>query len=384
MRSLLRSVGRTWFTGLIALLTLVGYAFYYFLWILRYMQRNKRIAFVCLSGLLLICALTLYTCYFVPLKKPGEPVSFVIEPGTSLGAIADTLAALDIIPSRNMFLLWMKVVKYETKVQAGRVSFNKHDGIYTAARKLLDAEDIERRVTIREGLIIEQTAQLLANELGIDSASFTRICYDSTTPATYNIDAPTLEGYLFPNTYRFPESVSARTIIDRMVGQFKRVYSELDFAAKVRDKYTRHEITTLASIVEKEATVASERTRIAAVFHNRLRLGYPLGADPTVRYIYRKFSGPLRVSELNNDSPYNTRKFAGLPPGPICSPGRANLQAAAKPLETKELYFVAKWDGSGEHDFSITNAEHERKKLFIRKQNRQRLRQLKKKGASRK
>jgi UPF0755 protein len=105
------------------------------------------------------------------------------------------------------------------------------------------------------------------------------------------------------------------------------------------------------------------------VFHNRLRLGYPLGADPTVRYALKKFSGDLRVSELNSPSPYNTRRFPGLPPGPICSPGKGALIAAAAPLETKDLYFVARWDGSGTHDFSATNAEHERKKIDIRKRN---------------
>ena len=129
------------------------------------------------------------------------------------------------------------------------------------------------------------------------------------------------------------------------------------------------EAVTLASIVEKEAEVAAERPRIAGVFINRLEKRMPLGADPTVRYIFRKFDGPLLASELNAASPYNTRKYAGLPPGPICSPGLASLKATVSPLKTNELYFVAKWDGSGEHEFSVTNEEHGRKKIAIRFKN---------------
>jgi len=183
------------------------------------------------------------------------------------------------------------------------------------------------------------------------------------------ISAASLEGYLFPDTYRFSPDAGCRDVIERMVHRFHSVYESIPFDSGIEQEYTRHQIVTMASIVEKEATVAGERPRIAGVFFNRLRKGYPLGADPTVRYALRKFSGPLRVSELKTPSPYNTRRFAGLPPGPICSPGRGSLNAAASPLETRELYFVAKWDGSGEHDFSKTNAEHERKKKAIRRRN---------------
>jgi UPF0755 protein len=138
---------------------------------------------------------------------------------------------------------------------------------------------------------------------------------------------------------------------------------------------TKREIIILASIVEKEAVLAEERPRIAGVFYNRLALRQPLGADPTVRYALKKFSGPLTFADLNVASPYNTRRFTGLPPGPICSPGRASLIAAMSPMRTNELYFVARWDGSGAHEFSVTNEEHSRKKLTIRYQNEKRLRQ---------
>jgi UPF0755 protein len=135
---------------------------------------------------------------------------------------------------------------------------------------------------------------------------------------------------------------------------------------------TKHETVILASIIEKEAELASERPLISGVFHNRLKKGIPLGADPTTRYILGKFSGPLLASEVSVQSPYNTRLHAGLPPGPICSPGLASLTAAMRPQQTKMLFFVAKWDGSGGHDFSMTNEEHSRKKDAIRRSNEQR------------
>jgi UPF0755 protein len=158
-----------------------------------------------------------------------------------------------------------------------------------------------------------------------------------------------------------------------MVATFRKRFAALPRDSSRPPVLTPRQVVILASIVEKEATLDEERGRIAGVFHNRLRLGYPLGADPTVRYALRKFSGPLRVSELNSRHPYNTRVHRGLPPGPICSPGLGSLEAAACPAETKDLYFVARWDGSGGHDFSRTLAEHERKKRLIRRQNAERI-----------
>ena len=242
----------------------------------------------------------------------------------------------------------------------------------SASKKLLKAKSVDIALTVPEGLTIEQTATRISQTIKIDTSEFIRLCYDTTFVRDLGIGAISLEGYLYPNTYRFQENVTVKDIIRRMVKQFEIAYESLKPDQAITQKFSRHEIVTIASIVEKEAAVANEQGRIAGVFHNRLRIGYPLGADPTVRYAIKKFNGPLRVSELNNPSPY-IRRFAGLPPGPICSPGMGALQAAIFPDKTKDLYFVAKWDGSGEHDFSVTNEEHTRKKLMIRRQNEKRL-----------
>jgi UPF0755 protein len=209
----------------------------------------------------------------------------------------------------------------EEKWQAGRVTFSRGDGILRASEKLLHAVALEVSIKIIEGLTVEQVAGKIQAQTGIDSARIVQLASDSSFISKLGITAPSLEGYLFPETYRFPEQAKAEDVLKKMTDLFKRSYSKIQIDPEIESRFSIHEIITLASIVEKEATLPEERTRIAGVFHNRLRKGYPLGADPTVRYIFRKFNGPLRVSELNSDNPYNTRKFSGLPPGPICSPG---------------------------------------------------------------
>jgi UPF0755 protein len=157
-----------------------------------------------------------------------------------------------------------------------------------------------------------------------------------------------------------------------MTDHFNEMYATIAQPPGGATELTKHETVILASIIEKEDELASERPLISGVFHNRLKKGIPLGADPTTRYILGKFSGPLFASDLSLQSPYNTRLHAGLPPGPICSPGLASLTAALCPQQTTMLFFVARWDGSGSHDFSMTNAEHSRKKDAILRSNEQR------------
>lgn len=308
---------------------------------------------------------------------PGGKVEVVVERGTSVRSLARELQERNVVRSARALLGWMKLRRYDKKVQAGRYGFRENDGVFRAARELLDPQPLDTTVTIPEGLIIEQTAELLAPIFPFTADTFVSLCGDTSLLRELGFPGSSLEGYLFPDTYRFPPAAGAAEVIARMYRHFEEQYATLD-STPVMERYTRAEIVTMASIVEKEATLPEERTHIAGVFHNRLRRGIPLGADPTVRYALRKFSGPLRVSELKNPSPYNTRVHSGLPPGPICSPGLGPLRAAVSPLETDDLYFVAKWDGSGAHDFSATAAEHNRKKHEIRRRNELRKRRMEK------
>lgn len=360
-----RKIYRTWLSGVLVCFAGLGYIFYLILILVRMLQTKKVfIPFFIIVFLAAAFALV----FFLPTQKRGSEVVITVERGTSVRAVAVMLKEKNIIPSKKAFLVWVKLNKVDKAVQAGRYRFYVNEGIFSVVKKLRSAEPIDTSITIPEGLTIEQTAATIAAVLFIDTAEFVAACNNKDFIRNLGIEAASLEGYLHPDTYRFGYKVKPREIIARMVRQFVDVYTAIPPTA-MSDKYSQSEIVTLASIVEEEATLASERPRIAGVFHNRLRLGIPLGADPTVRYAIKKFSGPLRVSELQNPSPYNTRIHKGLPPGPICSPGRGALEAALAPMETKELYFVAKWDGTGAHDFSLTNAEHDRKKLDIRNKN---------------
>jgi len=359
-------------TGIIALLALGGYCLYNLLWVYRLMMKKLFAAITVLLVLLLIAlgsASWAFNHYFMPMNTATSqtPVSMTIERGTSARAVADMLEAQGIVRSSKAFFYWMRYTKVTDKIQAGRHTFIMGEGAVTAAEKLLKAEVVDKQMIILEGLTMEQIAGRVAAQINIDSAEFVRLCNDTAFIATLGISAPTLEGYLFPDTYRLPENNTEVSVIRRMVTRFNEATAGLQWSPSIQEKYSLHQVLTLASIVEKEATLPSERGKIAGVFHNRLRLGWPLGADPTVRYIHRKFSGPLLVSELQSPSPYNTRRFAGLPPGPICSPGRGAIQASANPENTDYMFFVAHRDGSGAHDFSVTNAEHDRKKMEIRK-----------------
>ncbi len=369
---------RLWFAGILFILVISGYILYSILWIVRLIGTNKKKFLLTGSIITLFLMLGVYFFLF-PVGPLKQDVQIIIPRNSSLKSIADTLEKKEVVTSDKVLLLWLKLSGKEKKIQAGKITFKRGEGVISAANKLMHAEAVEVAVTVQEGLTIEQTAARISQVFHIDTSEFIRLCNDSNFVRELGLDAKTMEGYLFPNTYRFTDDVKPAEIIRKMAGQFKNAYATLSAKPLLAGKFTMHEFVTLASIVEKEATLASEQVRIAGVFHNRLKLGYPLGADPTVRYILKKFHGPLRVSELNSSSPYNTRRYPGLPPGPICSPGKGALDAALNPAETKELYFVAKWDGSGAHDFSITNKEHDRKKMEIRRRNelQKRIREIK-------
>jgi UPF0755 protein len=366
---------RLWLLGSVFILAILGYILYSCIWVIRLMQsRKKNSLFVLLVVFILLISGGVYYLFF-PIGSVHKSVEVIIPRNATVHQVADSLKKHQVITSEKALLFWMKIVKVERKIQAGRATFMTGDGVLRAARKLLKTSAIEFTVTIPEGLTIEQTARKIHETfITIDTLQFDSLCRDSLFIRKLKLKLHSLEGYLYPETYRFSDDVTAKDIITKMVNSFEKNYCTLVPDKSIIAKFTKNQIVTIASIVEKEAALSSEQNRISAVFHNRIRIGYPLGADPTVRYAVKKFNGPLTVSDLNNSSPYNTRKYVGLPPGPICSPGKGALQAAVAPADTKELYFVAKWDGSGAHDFSLTNEEHNRKKLVIRQYNEQRKR----------
>lgn len=299
-----------------------------------------------------------WTFLNIPPEDPGQEVRFVIEPGSGFLGIARDLRKENLITDVKQFLALAEDRGLTGSAKAGE--FLLHTG--WLPEKILttitSTPGILHRFTVREGLPWWQVAKLVEEaELG-SYAEFDEAVHDPELLARFHIPADSAEGYLFPETYmltRARES-SARSVVEMMIREFfknaKQALGELPEPDKL------HELVTLASIVEKETGDPSERPAIAGVYANRLRRPMRLQADPTIIYgLGPSFNGNLRQKHLlDSENPYNTYQHDGLPPGPICSPGKAALQAAADPQDHDYLFFVAKGDGT--HHFSKTLREH--------------------------
>ena len=216
-------------------------------------------------------------------------------------------------------------------------------------------------VTIPEGLTRREIAQHLESLGIIEEEDFLEACSRTELLGSYDIEAENLEGYLFPETYHFSRGISAGTIITILVTQFKTVFTEEWRQRATEINMTPRKVVILASLIEKETSFPEERKLVSSVFHNRLRIRMKLDCDPTIIYAMKEqgpYTGRLLKRLLKLDSPYNTYLRRGLPPGPICNPGQAALEAALYPSDEKYIYFVSKNDGS--HVFSRTFSEHQR------------------------
>lgn len=302
-----------------------------------------------------------------PAQPAGaEPVDVVVEPGTTVRALGRRLEDDGVIRSALLFELWLRARGDAGRIQAGTYRMPPDRALPAVVDMLVTGETVLAEVTVPEGLRLEQVAGIVARALEVDSAVFVAAATDSVLAESLGVEAPTLEGYLFPETYQVDPSTTAREMVRLMVGQFQEVFDQAWQARADSLGVTVNELVTLASIVEEEARVADERKTIAGVFWNRLRLGMRLEADPTVQYALGGHRERVLYRDLEIDSPYNTYLNAGLPPGPIASPGRAALEATLYPDSVPYLFFVATGEG-GRHAFSETLAEHERKRRELRR-----------------
>jgi UPF0755 protein len=307
-----------------------------------------------------------------PYKGFSAPETFVeIPPGTGVNAIGHRLVDAGVIRNSYAFRLAMRVADDNRPLKAGEYRFTDALTPAEVIEKLARGDVYLRPITFPEGLTISEMGGIFEQH-GFGSAKeFVEAAKSSEAMAAIReLDpaARSLEGYVFPETYALPRHTTAPMLVGQMVDRFKHVTSELRAEAQARagsdtasQPMTLRELVTLASIVEKETAKAEERPLVAAVYRNRLRIGMPLQCDPTVIYALRQagvYNGNLTRTNLQFDSRYNTYRYPGLPPGPIASPGRASLEAAAHPADVPYLYFVSKNDGS--HVFATTLAEHNR------------------------
>lgn len=280
----------------------------------------------------------------------------VIKPQTGAFDIARTLKEAHVIRSRVAFLAVAVVRRTHRHLLAGEYEFVAGLSLLEIVRRLEQGKGFVHQATIPEGFAARQIAELLQEKGLVDQKQFMALLQDRLVLQQYGVDGPSLEGYLFPDTYRLVRGLNEEAIIGRMVQRFAEVFGSAERARARELKMSVAEVVTMASLIEREAMAEEERPLISAVFHNRLRLRMPLQSDPTVLYSLSRFSGKLTKANLQAPSPYNTYLHRGLPPGPIASPGRASLMAALYPASSQYLYFVSKNDGT--HAFSNTLREH--------------------------
>ena len=287
---------------------------------------------------------------------PSQPQTLIIPPGTPFAAVARQLESRGIVESGTKLKLLARIRGNSGRVQAGEYLFVDKANPDQVLARLVAGDVVRRRFTIPEGLTIKEIAARLEAERVTAAAPFIALATDPALAESLGIDGESLEGYLFPETYTFSAGVPPRDLLDAMVQQFRaRLTPELLAAAEGLG-LTRHQLVTLASIIQKEAGNNEEMPLISAVFHNRLKRRIPLQADPTVIYGIENFDGNLTRLHLTTPTPYNTYRIPGLPLGPIANPGEEALQAAAFPASVTYLYFVSRGDGT--HKFSDTLKEH--------------------------
>ena len=313
------------------------------------------------SAVLLVIAWSSFALYgvrvvFLPAQGgEGDAMHKIItvQEGASFRQVASQIAETGFIPNHTAFVVLGKLMGIEEQIHPGRYDLNNRMAPSTILNVLATGQTIPYWVTIPEGYSMQQIGDVL-EEVGVTTAElFVQTARDTAFLRELGIvEADTLEGFLFPDTYRFHHGTSPRDIIAVMVGQFQQLYTlEVQEQARERGLSTL-EVLTLASIIEKETGAGEERELISAVFHNRLKRGMLLQSDPTVIYALPAFDGNLRKLDLRYASPYNTYRVRGLPPGPIANPGWDSIMAALHPALVPYLYFVSK--NNGTHHFSTT------------------------------
>jgi len=286
-----------------------------------------------------------------------------IPKGSSAAKVSQILKDKGVWTDGLAFKVWNKL--HKPALKAGWYEIPPKQTLEEITALLESGKNAVRKVTIPEGRASWEIPAYLKKAFpDLNEDRWNALVQDPKFAQSLGVEASSLEGYLLPETYPFPIDADEETILKQMVAANLKVRDEMKGkASPMWDTLGNwHRVLTLASVVEEETGKVDERPLIAGVFHNRLRIGMPLGADPTVRFIFRNLTGPIYKSQLNSDNPYNTRKFKGLMPGPISNPGRKAIEAALFPADTKALYFVAKDDGSGTHFFSTNLSDHNKYK----------------------
>ena len=321
------------------------------------MSRSARRTFIIIS--LIAAALFIHTCSFLRTAvTPPSAVLVDIDLGQSAWEISRTLQERGVISHAPTFMAVATVTGKAKRLQAGSYVF---EGTHFP----LDIMDIlfrgmtqRYKITIPEGYNLFQIGTMVEKTGLLSREPFIRSAMDPSNASFFKVEAPSLEGFLYPDTYFLVPHITPLELMAKMVDRFSKIYTpEMERQAK-KIGMSRLDVITLASIIEKEAVVQTEKPVISSVFHNRLKRNMRLQSDPTAIYGIDGFAGRIGPEDLLRDTPYNTYRRQGLPPGPICNPGVDSIRAALWPARTDYLYFVAR--GNGTHAFSRSLQEHNR------------------------
>jgi UPF0755 protein len=300
----------------------------------------------------------------------ATPVLFTVVSGESFSSLAGRLEGLGLMGRPRAVSVWAWLRGWDRRVKAGTYRFVRGDRARDIVEKLVRGDVLKVSVTIPEGFRYSQIAGVLAGALApearVDSVAFSSLSTDREVLDALDVEGPSLEGYLFPDTYLIPWGMTAEEIVRMMRARLSEVF-DADMRRRVEELgMTVHQALTLASIIQAETRLPEEFALVSAVYHNRLNRGMRLEADPTVAYAMGGYRSRLYYKDLETESPYNTYQHDGLPPGPICAPGRAAIIAALYPdTACKAVYFVAKGDGG--HIFSLTLDDHLRAVEIVKK-----------------
>lgn len=293
---------------------------------------------------------------FVPSNIGNISIEIHIPEGTTYREAIEILAKNRLLRDKNLFLVIGRITSVDKKIRAGYYAFWGNMSPYEIFRKLIEGRIIERDITIVEGDTLLEIGKKLEDKNIMSLEEFTSLSTNKDFLKSLDIKASSLEGYLYPETYRIPKGSKPESVLTLMVNMLRRHYDDAMISRMKELNWTENQVLTLASIIEKEAVVDEERPLISAVYHNRLRIGMPLQADPTAIYGVKDYRSKITKADLRNKTKYNTYLIKGLPPGPICSPGIKSIKAALFPADVPYLYFVSKRDGT--HYFSRTLNEH--------------------------
>jgi len=302
-----------------------------------------------ISLVLVLIFLGSFIPFFIYLSTPSLPrnPSITVQKGMTLRAISLKLEENGIIRHSWAFLTYARLMGAAKKLQAGEYHFEEAISPRNVLKRLATGAVTLYKIQLIEGWTTKQFADYLKTLEFIEDPNFSEAFLDL---------AKDLEGYLLPDTYYFPPEATTKDFLLTLTNEFEKSYGEILQNVATPPTLSKHEIVTLASLIEKETGVDTERSLVASVFYNRLAKGMRLQSDPTIIYGLKNFDGNIRKKDIHNPHRYNTYVHKGLPPGPICNPGKASIIAALQPAQTDYYYFVSKQDGS--HYFSKTGREH--------------------------